>query len=129
MEAIRNALRDHLRPEFLNRLTGVIPFHPLGEESIREIIDKLLSQMNELMETRGITLELDPSAYDLLMREGYSPEMGARNMERAMEQWIGRPLAEMLLANGALTGRVVASAYEGGIALEVEGTNHHLNRQ
>jgi ATP-dependent Clp protease ATP-binding subunit ClpC len=106
-EAILAAVRQHLRPELINRLTRIISFDPLGEESVRLIIDKVIADLNHRIRDRGITLELEPSAYDALMRVGYSPENGAREMERAIEQWVATPLAERMLNAEPVAGTVI----------------------
>jgi ATP-dependent Clp protease ATP-binding subunit ClpB len=72
--------------------------------TVREILGKLLAVLNERLADRGVTVELDESARELILREGFSEEYGARNLERTMDNLLGRTLAEAILA-GQATGK------------------------
>jgi ATP-dependent Clp protease ATP-binding subunit ClpC len=91
------AIRKHLRPELVYRLTKVVHFKPLGMETAREILGKLVTQLNDRLAERGVRVELDDGAVDLILCEGFSPEYGARNLERVMDRLLGGPLAEAIL--------------------------------
>ena len=91
------AIRKHLRPELVNRLTKIVHFKPLGMETAREILGKLVTQLNDRLAERGVRVELDDGAVDLILCEGFSPEYGARNLERVMDRLLGGPLAEAIL--------------------------------
>jgi len=110
------AIRKHLRPELVNRLTKIVHFNTLGMDAAREIVGKLLTQLNARVSDRGVTVQLDESAVELILREGYSPEYGARNLERVMDRLLGQRLANYLLAadRGQL-GLIRVSADQSGL--------------
>jgi len=91
------AIRKHLRPELVNRLTKIVPFNALGMDAAREILMKLVAELNARLADRGVTVELDESAAELILREGYNEEYGARNLERVMDSLVGMLIAEALL--------------------------------
>jgi ATP-dependent Clp protease ATP-binding subunit ClpA len=90
------AIRKHLRPELVNRLTKIVHFNTLGMDAAREIVGKLLTQLNARVSDRGVTVELDERAVELILREGYSPEYGARNLERVMDRMLGGPIGRLV---------------------------------
>ena len=79
---IADAIKRHLRPELLNRISRTVVFNPLTRENVRAIAEKFIARLNARLSDQGIRLTLDESVYALLMKEGYSPEFGARPMER-----------------------------------------------
>lgn len=91
------AIKENLRPELINRLTKVVHFRPLDIHTAREIVEKLLKQLNERIADRGLTVELDDSAVNLIMKEGFNPECGARNLERVMDRMLGGTITERIL--------------------------------
>ena len=101
---VEEAIRKYLRPELVNRLTKVVHFKPLGMETAREILGKLLVDFNKRLFDRGMTVALDESAVDLILREGFSEEYGARNLERAMDRLLGSLVAEALLSGKITEG-------------------------
>jgi ATP-dependent Clp protease ATP-binding subunit ClpC len=101
------AIRKHLRPELVNRLTKIVPFKPLGMDTAREILGKLIAELNGRLEERGVTVELDASAEDLILREGYSEEYGARNLERAVDRMLGTLIADALLGDNFTAGQTI----------------------
>jgi ATP-dependent Clp protease ATP-binding subunit ClpC len=109
------AIKRHMRPELLNRLSRTVVFNPLSRENIREIIEKFLARLNSRLGERGLRLTLDESVYALLMKEGYSPEFGARPMERAVEALIAQPLAKVILSGRRGHGRDILARAAGGI--------------
>jgi ATP-dependent Clp protease ATP-binding subunit ClpB len=106
-----NALREHFRPEFLNRVDDIIIFHPLSEEHIDRIIDLQLGRLRKLLADRKLTLELTPEARHLLAQEGYDPAFGARPLKRAIQRMLQNPLALAVLEGKFVEGdRIVVSA-------------------
>jgi ATP-dependent Clp protease ATP-binding subunit ClpA len=101
------AIRKHLRPELVNRLTKVVHFKPLGIETVREIPGKLMADFNKRLTDRGVTVELDESAKELILEEGFSEEYGARNLERVMDRLLGSLVAEALLGGKISTGQTI----------------------
>jgi ATP-dependent Clp protease ATP-binding subunit ClpB len=94
---IREALRAHFKPEFLNRIDDIIIFKSLGKEEITKIIDIQLENLRKHLADRKITLELTPAARDALFQEGYDPSFGARPLKRAIQKLLADPLALKIL--------------------------------
>ncbi len=96
-ENIREALREHFKPEFLNRIDDIIVFKSLGKEEISKIIEIQLETLRRHLAERKITLELTPVAREALFREGYDPSFGARPLKRAIQKLLADPLALKIL--------------------------------
>jgi len=111
---VLQVLRDHFKPEFLNRIDDIVVFKQLGKEQIAEIIDVQLEKLRKTLEERGITIELDQSAKDLLILEGYDPVYGARPLKRAIQTLIQNPLAVSLLKGDIASGQTVRVSGENG---------------
>ena len=94
---VTNALRQHFRPEFLNRVDDIIIFRPLGKPEIEHIIDLQLKRLENLLADRKLTFELTPSAREVLATEGYDPAFGARPLKRAIQRLLQNPLALAVL--------------------------------
>ena len=94
---VTNALRQHFRPEFLNRVDDIIIFRPLGKPEIEHIIDLQLARLEKLLSDRKLTLELAPEAREVLATEGYDPAFGARPLKRAIQRLLQNPLALAVL--------------------------------
>ncbi|HVS59068.1 MAG TPA: ATP-dependent chaperone ClpB [Gemmatimonadaceae bacterium] len=94
---VTNALRQHFRPEFLNRVDDIIIFRPLGKAEIEHIIDLQLGKLEKLLADRKLTLELTPEAREVLATEGYDPAFGARPLKRAIQRLLQNPLALAVL--------------------------------
>ena len=105
--AVMVALREHFRPEFLNRVDDVILFHPLGREHIRRVIDIQLAGLVKRLEERKIHVALSEPARDLLVQEGYDPVYGARPLKRTIQRRVLDPLALRVLDGGFLEGDTV----------------------
>ncbi|MDQ6887007.1 MAG: ATP-dependent chaperone ClpB, partial [Gemmatimonadota bacterium] len=97
---VLGALRQHFRPEFLNRVDDVIIFHPLGMEQIEHIVDLQLARLRALLADRKLTLELTPEAKRMLAEDGFDPVLGARPLKRSIQRELQNPLAM-----GVLEGR------------------------
>ena len=106
-EAVLQELRLHFKPEFLNRVDDVVIFHQLSQEQIGAIIDVQLERLRAMLAERNLTLVVEPSARELLMREGYDPSYGARPLKRAIQSYIQNPLAVKLLQGEILPGQTV----------------------
>jgi len=94
---VTGALRQHFRPEFLNRVDDIIVFRPLGEEQISHIVDLQLNKLESLLADRKLTLEITPAAKQLLAHEGYDPAFGARPLKRTIQRLLQNPLALAVL--------------------------------
>ncbi len=106
-------LRKHFRPEFLNRLDEVIIFRPLSRETLETILDLQLQDVLDRLHAQQLTLHLDPSARELLLRKGYDPANGARPLRRAIQHLLTRPLSAALLEERFRAGDVVRAVAEG----------------
>jgi ATP-dependent Clp protease ATP-binding subunit ClpB len=109
---VLQVLRDHFKPEFLNRIDDIVVFTQLAREQIAEIIDVQLEKLRKNLEDRGITIELDQSAKVLLVQEGYDPVYGARPLKRAIQTLIQNPLAVSLLKGEVASGQTVRVSAE-----------------
>jgi ATP-dependent Clp protease ATP-binding subunit ClpB len=101
---IHESLLQHFRPEFLNRVDEIIIFNALGKGEIEKIIDLQLENLRRLLAERKIQIELTEKARELLFREGYDPQFGARPLKRALQRLIQDPLAMKLLDGEILPG-------------------------
>lgn len=119
---IMEGLKRHFRPELLNRISRTVVFNPLTLGHVREIADKFIARLNTRIAAQGLRLTLDESVYALLMKQGYSPELGARPMERAIESLIGQPLARVILERKIDRGAaLIARASETEVTFEQLG--------
>lgn len=111
---VLQVLRDHFKPEFLNRIDDIVVFKQLGKDQIAAIIDIQLERLRKSLEERGITIELDESARELIVAEGYDPIYGARPLKRAIQSLIQNPLAVKLLSGDVASGQTVRVSAENG---------------
>jgi len=93
-------------PEFRNRIDRIVAFHPFGREQMRALLDKELASALDRrgLRTRPWAIELDDSASDLLIERGFSPDLGARPLGRAIERYLLAPLAATIVSQGAPEG-------------------------
>jgi ATP-dependent Clp protease ATP-binding subunit ClpB len=112
-EAVLQILREHFKPEFLNRVDDIVIFRQLGREQIGQIIDVQLARLRQMLAERNIALDLDDAARALLGREGYDPLYGARPLKRAIQTLIQNPLAVKLLRGEILPGQTVRVSADG----------------
>jgi len=101
---IHELLLQHFRPEFLNRVDEIVIFNALGKEEIEKIIVLQLENLRKLLAERKIQIELTDKARELLFREGYDPQFGARPLKRALQRLIQDPLAMKILDGEILPG-------------------------
>ena len=101
------ALRQHFRPEFLNRVDDIIVFNSLTREHLMQIADIQLNNVSKLLKDRKMKLEVTPAAKERIISEGYDPQYGARPMRRAIQRLIQDPLALKLLSGDFLEGDTV----------------------
>ncbi|HEX5819136.1 MAG TPA: AAA family ATPase, partial [Gemmatimonadales bacterium] len=96
-EQVRGQLRQHFRPEFLNRVDDVIVFRQLSREDLGRIVDLQLAKLAAQLVAKGITLSLRPEARALLIEQGYDPVYGARPLKRVIQRLLQNPIALALL--------------------------------
>jgi len=104
---VEEAVRQHFRPEFLNRLDEQIIFDRLNRADMGAIVDIQLRRLETRLLVRKITLDVDPKAKEWLGDEGYDPVFGARPLKRVLQRHLQDPLAEMILSGDVLDGGVV----------------------
>ena len=117
------AIKKLFTPEFRNRLDAIVQFAPLSPSVIETVVDKLLTELQAQLDQKRVTIEVDEAARAWLAKEGYDEKMGARPMQRLIQDKIKRPLAEdLLFGRLAEKGGVVhITERDGDLALEVEG--------
>ena len=106
-------------PEFRNRLDAIIQFEALSKTTVLHIVDKFIAQLEAQLESKKIEIHVEPAAKAWIAKHGYDVRMGARPMERVIQEHVKKPLAEEILfgrlENG---GKVIVSAGEGGLEIE-----------
>jgi len=112
-EKLLEELKKTFRPEFLNRLDGIVVFHSLTQEHILQIVDLMLAQVGEQLKEKDIGLEATLEAKELLAENGYDPLFGARPLRRVIQTMVEDPLSEKLLAGEFGPGDVVQLDREG----------------
>ncbi|MDP2594274.1 MAG: AAA family ATPase, partial [bacterium] len=106
-EKVMGALKEHFRPEFLNRLDDIIIFDVLGKEALAKIVDSQVAEVQTRLITKGITLVIGEEVRAWLAGKGYNPQYGARPLRRAIQDKLLTPLASMMIESGALVGATV----------------------
>ena len=96
-ESITTELKNVFNPEFLNRIDEVVIFHPLNKEHLLQIVDNLISEVNERLTIGHMHLEVTEAVKEWLIQEGYQPSYGARPMRRAIQRHIEDPLSEEII--------------------------------
>jgi ATP-dependent Clp protease ATP-binding subunit ClpC len=112
-EKIRERLKESFRPEFLNRLDEVIIFDSLSLDAIKNIVNIQIKLVKDRLTQKGVNLVLTNNALELLAKQGYSPEFGARPLKRLIQNKILNPVAEMLISKKIAGGGVVKVDAEG----------------
>lgn len=98
-EKIMHAVKKQFKPEFLNRLSDIITFHPLDKDQLLNVIELEIVKVQNRLKKREITFDLTPEAKSFLVDKGFQPEMGARPLRRVIEKYIEDPFAEILLTH------------------------------
>ena len=106
-ERVMEVVKEHFRPEFINRLDEIVVFHPLGREQIRAIAGIQIDRLRVRLEESGLSLSVSDAALDMLAEAGYDPVYGARPLKRVIQQRLENPLARKILAGDLLPGETV----------------------
>jgi ATP-dependent Clp protease ATP-binding subunit ClpC len=109
---LMEVLRQHFRPEFLNRIDEIIIFHALDRDQIQDIVRLQLEQVRRAAEGQGIQLSFDDSLVQHLAEEGYQPEYGARELRRQIRQKVETKLASEMLRGTIREGDSVTLRYD-----------------
>jgi len=108
-------LKKTFSPEFLNRVDDILVFHALTQEEIAAIVDMEIDKVTRQLRGRGLALTITDEIRDLLVREGYDPDMGARPLRRAIRKYVEDPLSEYLLRlDQEVSGEITVSLDEEG---------------
>jgi ATP-dependent Clp protease ATP-binding subunit ClpB len=110
-------LKEHFRPEFLNRLDDIIFFHILTEENLRNILNLMLDKEEKLMASRNLTLQITPAVKSWLLAQNDHPEWGARPLRRIIQKHIREPMADYLLTHNPKGGTTVKVRVKEGALL------------
>jgi ATP-dependent Clp protease ATP-binding subunit ClpC len=113
---VQQELKQHFRPEFLNRIDDTIVFHQLSQDEILKIVDLMIDRLDERLKERDIAIELTPAARVLLAERGYDPVLGARPLRRTIQRELEDPLSEKMLFGEVPSGSIVLVD-----AVEVDG--------
>ena len=111
--AVMDAVGQHFRPEFINRIDEVVVFDPLAREQIAGIASIQLERLRQRLAERDLSLELSEEALDRLVAVGYDPVYGARPLKRAIQRWIENPLAQQILSGAFEPGASIKGKVEG----------------
>src|SRR5262249_41939191 len=106
-ERVMGELRQHFRPEFLNRVDEIVIFEPLRREQIGRIVEIQLERLKKLLDDRRLKLELTPAAVAFLGEHGYDPVYGARPLKRAIQKYLQDPLAMKVLSGEFVGGDTI----------------------
>ncbi|PKM31945.1 MAG: ATP-dependent chaperone ClpB [Gammaproteobacteria bacterium HGW-Gammaproteobacteria-11] len=110
--AVMDAIGQHFRPEFINRIDEVVVFEPLGKEQIAGIAGIQMQRLGVRLAERELKLELTDEALEKLIAVGYDPVYGARPLKRAIQRWIENPLAQRILAGDFAPGVTIKAKVE-----------------
>jgi ATP-dependent Clp protease ATP-binding subunit ClpB len=104
---VMDALRQHFRPEFLNRIDDIIIFDRLSDEELKKIVEIQLKRLVRRLENQKITLELSDAAKAFVASQGYDPVYGARPLKRAIQKYILDPLSMEILEGKIREGQTI----------------------
>ncbi|MEC4672436.1 MAG: ATP-dependent chaperone ClpB [Nitrospirota bacterium] len=111
---VMEEVRQHFRPEFLNRVDDMVVFHPLTAEDLAKIVELQLARLKARLEDRRITLEMTQAAISDIASKGYNPVYGARPLKRLIQQDIETPLAKLLVKGELKDGDTATVDYKDG---------------
>ena len=103
---VSDELKSHFRPEFLNRIDDIVVFHQLTEVEIIQIVDLMISQLDERLRAKDMGIELTSGAKALLAKRGYDPVLGARPLRRTIQREIEDVLSEKILFGDVKAGEI-----------------------
>ncbi|QIO06317.1 ATP-dependent chaperone ClpB [Acinetobacter shaoyimingii] len=106
-QAVMNAVSEHFRPEFINRIDELVIFHSLKKSQIRGIADIQLERLRNRLGDRELKLSVDDTAFDILINAGFDPVYGARPLKRAIQQQVENSLAQKILAGDFVPGDTI----------------------
>ncbi|MGB7769223.1 MAG: ATP-dependent chaperone ClpB [Verrucomicrobiia bacterium] len=118
-DKVRAELKQHFRPEFLNRVDDVVIFQSLDEEELAKIVEIQIARLEKRLAQQNLTLDVDDRAKKLLAKEGYDPQFGARPLKRAVQEHLLNPLSMKLLEGDFKPGdRIKVSTSDGELVFQ-----------
>ena len=106
-DKVMESLKQHFRPEFLNRIDEVIVFHELARHEVVQMVDLMTKRLATQLEAQGLGIEITQAAKDLLAEIGYDPQLGARPLRRAIQRHVEDELSEKLLYKSFTAGEII----------------------
>jgi ATP-dependent Clp protease ATP-binding subunit ClpB len=120
---VNQALRNHFRPEFLNRIDDLIIFHGLKKSELKQIVAIQIQGIQRLLSEQKITIELSTAAQDRIVNIGYDPAYGARPLKRAIQRELQNPIATMILDNTFTAGdKIIVDCVEESLIFDKESS-------
>ncbi|MCU0723839.1 MAG: AAA family ATPase, partial [Planctomycetes bacterium] len=113
-EAVRDELKAHFRPEFLNRLDDIVIFRKLDRKDLARIVDIQLERLAKILAEKEVRLEVSARAKEALAEEGWDPQYGARPLKRVIQKRLQDEVAKRLIAGELQPGDAVAVDHEKG---------------
>ncbi len=113
-EKVMEAVKEHFRPEFLNRLDDIILFNILSPEAVKEIVKIQVDLVKERLSQKEITLDITPQVLERLSQEGYNPQYGARPLKRLIQNKILTPVASLMISKGVSKGGTITVGLKSG---------------
>ena len=104
---VNDELKQHFRPEFLNRIDDIVVFHQLSQDEIVQIVDLMVDRLDARLKDKDMAIDLTPAAKALLAQRGYDPVLGARPLRRTIQREIEDPLSEKMLYGDLKPGEIV----------------------
>ncbi len=116
---VMNQLRQFMRPEFLNRVDDIIMFRPLNESQIAEVVRMQFDHVKKMLDDNGISINITDEAVDLIARQSYDPQYGARPVKRMMQRELLNELSKMILADEVDKSKpIMVTVKEGHLSFE-----------
>jgi ATP-dependent Clp protease ATP-binding subunit ClpC len=113
VKLVNGKLKEHFKPEFLNRVDNVVVFPQLTQLEIIQIVDLMVARLDERMKDKDMGIELTTAAKQLLAEKGYDPVLGARPLRRALQREIEDPLSEKILFGEVVAGQIIRVDVQG----------------
>ncbi len=110
---VQDELKQHFRPEFLNRVDDIVVFHQLSQDEIIQIVDLMIAKLDERLKDKDMAIEVTPAAKALLAKRGFDPVLGARPLRRAIQRDVEDALSEKILYSELRPGQIVVVDVEG----------------
>ena len=124
-EKITETLKEQFRPEFINRIDEIVIFNYLKKKEIKEIVDLELAKVEKRLKAKEITIKISDEAKELLVKEGFDPNLGARPLKRVIQRLILDPLSIKIVTNEISEGsRILIDERAGKIIFEMARLLH-----